>query len=149
VSIDGSPVPTGSGSTAGGASDPADKSTADLVRDLSRLLPQLARDEVALARAELVEKGKHAGIGIGLFGASGIVALFGVGVLLAAAVLGLAEAVPGWLAALIVGLVVLLVAGIAAMIGKGQVSKATPAAPTMAVDSTKQDVAAVKESAHR
>lgn len=125
------------------------RSTAELVQDLTRLVPQLAREEIELAKAELTEKAKHAGIGAGMFGAAGVVALFGVGVLLSAAVLGLATVLPGWAAALIVAGVVLAVAGILALLGKSQVSRATPPAPTMAVESTKTDIEAVKESAHR
>lgn len=126
-----------------------DKSTPQLVQDLTRLVPQLARQEVELAKAELAEKAKHAGVGIGAFGAAGLVALFGVGVLIAAAVLGLAEAIPAWAAALVVAAVLLVVAGVMALVGRKQVQQATPPLPTAAVDSTKHDVEAVKESAHR
>jgi peptidoglycan/LPS O-acetylase OafA/YrhL len=136
-------------STAASATEPADKSTAQLVTDLTRLVPELAREEIALAKAELAEKGKHAGVGAGLFGAAGITALFGVGVLLAAAVAGLAEVLPVWASALIVAAVLLVVAGVLALVGKKQVSQATPPAPTQAVASTKRDVQAVKESAKR
>ena len=130
-------------------STPSGKSTPELVSDLTRLVPQLARQEVELAKAELAEKAKHAGLGLGAFGGAGLVAFFGVGVLIAAAVLGLAEAVPAWAAALIVAAVLLLVAGVMALIGRKQVRQATPPLPTEAVDSTKHDVEAVKESAHR
>ncbi|GAB3254109.1 phage holin family protein [Kineosporia babensis] len=126
-----------------------EKSTPELVQDLTRLVPQLARQEVELAKAELAEKAKHAGIGAGAFGGAGLVALFGVGTLVAAAVLGLAEAVPAWAAALIVAAVLLLVAGAMALLGRSQIRQATPPVPRQAVDSTKHDVEAVKESAHR
>jgi hypothetical protein len=125
------------------------KSTADLVRDVSELVPRLVREELNLAKAEISEKGKHAGAGVGLFGGGGLFAFFGVAVLIAAAVLGLAEAVPAWLSALIVAVVLLALAGIMAMIGRSQVRKAIPPVPQKAVDSTKQDVQAVKESARR
>jgi hypothetical protein len=128
---------------------PGDRSTAELISEVTRLVPQLARQEVELAKTELVEKGKHAGIGVGVFSGAGLVALFGVGTLVAAAVLGLAEALPAWASALIVAAVLLVIAGVLALIGKSQVSKATPAAPTHAVRSTKQDVETLKESAHR
>jgi hypothetical protein len=72
-----------------------------------------------------------------------------VGALVAAAVLGLAEAIPAWASALIVGAVLLLVAGGLALAGKSQVKKAVPPVPEEAVASTKDDVRAVKESAHR
>ncbi|GLY29986.1 hypothetical protein Kisp02_33510 [Kineosporia sp. NBRC 101731] len=126
-----------------------DKSAPELVQDITRLVPQLARQEIELAKAELTEKAKHAGIGAGAFGGAGLVALFGTGVLIAAAVLGLAEAMPAWAAALIVAAVLLVVAGVMALIGRRQFQQATPPVPTQAVDSTKHDVEAVKESTHR
>jgi uncharacterized membrane protein YqjE len=130
--------------------DPATtKSTADLVRDVSELVPRLVREELNLAKAELAEKGKHAGVGAGLFGGGGLFAFFAVAVLIAAAVLGLAEAVPAWASALIVAAVLLLLAGVMALIGRSQVRQAVPPLPEQAVDSTRQDVKAVKESAHR
>ena len=128
---------------------PAEKSIADLVRDVTELVPRLVHDEIALAKAELTEKGKHAGAGVGLFGGGGLFAFFGVAVLIAAAVLGLAEAVPAWASALIVAAVLLLIAGAMALIGRSQVRQAVPPVPARAVDSTKQDVQAVKESARR
>lgn len=127
----------------------AAKSTADLVRDVSELVPRLVREELALAKAELSDKGKHAGIGAGLFGGGGLFAFFGIAALITAAVLGLAEAVPAWLSALIVAVVLLVLAGILALVGKSQVKRAVPPVPTKAVDSTKHDVQAVKESARR
>jgi hypothetical protein len=102
-----------------------------------------------LAQAELQEKGKRAGIGAGMFGASGLVAFFGTATLIAAAVLALATAVDAWLAAVIVGVVLLAVAGIAALLGKKQVEQATPAAPEQTIDSVKRDVQTVKEGARR
>jgi uncharacterized membrane protein YqjE len=128
---------------------PAEKSIADLVRDVTELVPRLVHDEIALAKAELTEKGKHAGAGVGLFGGGGLFAFFGIAVLIAAAVLGLAEAVPAWASALIVAAVLLLIAGAMALIGRSQVRQAVPPVPARAVDSTKQDVQAVKESARR
>jgi hypothetical protein len=125
------------------------KTTAELVRDVTELVPRLVKEEIALAKAELTEKGKHAGVGAGLFGGGGLFAFFGVAVLITAAVLGLAEAVPAWLSALIVAVVLFVIATILAMVGRSQVKQAVPPMPTQAVDSTKQDVQAVKESARR
>lgn len=129
--------------------EPATKSTADLVRDVTELVPRLVQEELALAKAELAEKGKHAGVGVGLFGGGGLFAFFGIAVLIAAAVLGLAEALPAWASALIVAAILLLLAGILALVGRSQVKQAVPPLPSEAVDSTKQDVQAVKESARR
>jgi len=129
--------------------DLKDRPTAELVKDVTELVPRLVRQELDLAKAELSEKGKRAGAGAGLLGGSGVVGWFGVATLVAAAVLGLAEAMPAWAAALIVAAVLLVVAGVMALLGRSQVRRAVPPMPTEAVASTKEDVRAVKESAHR
>ena len=129
--------------------DLRDRPTGALVHDVSELVPRLVRQELDLAKAELTEKGKRAGKGAGLLGGSGVVAWFGAATLVAAAVLGLAEVMPAWVAAIVVGVVLLAVAGVLALLGKSQVQKAVPPVPEEAVASTKEDVRAVKESAHR
>ena len=96
------------------------------------------------ARAELTEKGKAAGLGVGLFSAAGILGLFALGTLIAAGILALDLALPAWAAALIVAAVLLAAAGVAAMIGKKEVSEATPPAPERAIAGVKEDVAALK-----
>jgi hypothetical protein len=127
----------------------SDRSTGELIHDVTELVPRLVREELALAKAELAEKGKRAGIGAGLFGGGGLVAFFGLAVLIAAAVLGLAEALPAWAAALIVGGVLLLVAGVLAAVARSEVRRAVPPVPEQAIESTREDVRAVTESAHR
>jgi MFS family permease len=124
-------------------------STGELVSRLSTQMSTLIRDEMRLAQAEVKEKGKKAGIGVGLFGGAGLIALFGVGALVAAAILGLATAVAAWLAAIIVGVVLLLIAGVLALTGKKEVSAATPPLPQEAIAGLKADVGTVKESAKR
>lgn len=129
-----------------------ERSTADLVQRASEQITKLVRDELALARAELTEKGKHAGIGVGLFGGGGVVALYGVGALIASLILLLALAMPGWVAALIVAVVLFGAAAIMALLGRGQVRRATPPRPAEAVSSVRADVdtvkAAVREGRH-
>ena len=127
----------------------ADSSVAQLVERMSTQVSALVRDEMALATAEMKRKGARAGIGIGLGGAGGVLALLGLGALVAAAVLGLAMVVAAWLAALIVGVVLLLLAGGLGIAGIGQVREATPPLPEQAVQSTKRDIETVKESIHR
>lgn len=133
--------------------DNAQKTTAELVKTASEQIQRLVRDELKLAQAEIARKGKHAGLGAGLFGAGGLIALYGVAALLTAVVLLLAYVMPAWVAATIVGVVLLGVAGVLAMVGKKQVSQATPASPEEAVGNVKADVAtvreAVKEGSHR
>jgi hypothetical protein len=129
--------------------DAPNSSTAELVKQLSEQVTQLARDELRLAQLETTRKAKRAGLGIGMFGGSGLLALYGLGCLLAAAIIGLAAAVTAWLAALIIGAALLAAAGVAALLGGGQLRKATPAIPERAVGSVKADVDEIKESAHR
>jgi MFS family permease len=130
--LNGTPVRPGS-----------DASTSELVQRASEQISRLVRDELALAKAELAEKGKHAGVGVGLFGGGGALALYGVGALIASGVLALALVMPGWLAALIVAVVLFVVAGILALVGKKQVSQAVPPMPKAAADSVRADVDAV------
>ena len=124
-------------------------STADLVKHLSEQIGKLARDEVRLAQLELMRTGKRVGLGIGMFSGGGLLALYGLGCLLAAAIIGLATAVAPWLAALIIGAGLLAAAGIAALAGRAELRKAKPPAPERAVDSVRADVEEIKESAHR
>ncbi len=132
-----------------GSNQLGDQSVGDLVKQLSEQTATLVRQEMKLAQTELQQKGKKAGIGAGMFGAGGLVAFFGAATLIAAAVLGLATAVDSWLAAVIVGVVLLLVAGVAALLGKKQIEQATPPAPEQAVQSVKRDVDTVKRKASR
>jgi hypothetical protein len=126
-----------------------DGSTAELVRQAAEQISRLVRDELALARAEMTEKGKKTGVGAGLLGGGGLVALYGVAALLTAIVLGLAEAMPAWLAALIVAVLLFAVAGVMAVIGRKEVQQAAPPVPQEAVDSVKADIDEVKERAKR
>jgi hypothetical protein len=109
----------------------------------------LVRDEMKLAQLEMTRKGKQAALGAGMFGASGLVAFYGVGCLLACAIIAISGVVSAWLAALIVGVVLLATAGIAALLGKQRLQRATPPVPKEAVASTKADVEEIKERAHR
>jgi uncharacterized membrane protein YqjE len=127
----------------------SDQQIGDLVKQLSEQTSDLVRKELKLAQVEMQEKGKRAGVGAGLFGGAGLVALYGVGVLIAAVVLGLATAIDAWLAALIVAVVLFAVAGVAALMGRKQVEQATPPQPEQAIASTKRDVQVVKERAAR
>ena len=127
----------------------ADSSVGQLVERLSSQVSALVRDEMALATAEMKRKGAQAGVGIGIGSAGAVVALLGLGALVAAAVLGLATVLAAWLAALIVGVVLIVVAGGLAAAGIGQVRNSAPVVPEQAVQSTKRDIETVKESMHR
>jgi hypothetical protein len=124
-----------------------DRPLGELVQDLSRQTSSLIRQEMRLAQAELAEKGKHAGKGAGMFGGAGLVALYGVGALIAAAILGLATVLEPWIAATLIGILLLAVAGILALTGKKELEEAGPPKPEQALESVQQDVETVKARA--
>ena len=123
-----------------------DRSAADLIKQVSEQTSKLVRQEIALARLEIREKIKHFEIGAGLLGAAALFALFGAGTLVAALVIALATAMAGWLAALVVAVVLLGGAGIMALSGKRQIAQATPPAPEQAVENVHADIEEVKRS---
>ncbi|SEG41320.1 Putative Holin-X, holin superfamily III [Actinacidiphila yanglinensis] len=125
------------------------KSVGTLVKQGSEQLSDLVRQELKLAQAELTQKGKRAGIGGGLFGAAGLMAFFGLAALITAAIAAIAGPLTVWAAALIVAGGLLLIAGIAALIGRGEVKHAVPPVPEETVDSVHQDVVSLKERARR
>jgi uncharacterized membrane protein YqjE len=126
-----------------------DQTLGDLVKRMSEQTATLVRQEIRLAQLELQEKGKRAGLGAGMFGGAGIVALYGLGALMAAVIMLIGTAIAPWLAGLIVGVVLLAVAGVLALSGRKQIERATPPAPERAVHSIQDDVRTVKERARR
>ena len=131
------------------APDPSSASTGELIGQLTDQLSRLVRDEVRLAQAEVTQKAKRLGIGAGLFGGAGIVALLGLGALVTAAILGLANVLPGWLAAIIVAVVLFLIAGVLAPLGRKDVQQATPPLPTDTIVSVQADIESVKQGISR
>jgi membrane protein len=126
-----------------------DRPVGELVQQLSQQTSQLIRQEMRLAQVELQEKGKRAGMGAGMFGGASVVALYGVGALIAAAIIGVGTLIEPWISAVIVGVVLLIIAGIVALAGKKQVQRATPPLPEQALESTKRDVDEVKKARAR
>ena len=122
----------------------ADEPIGALVHRLTEQIPELVRSEMRLAQAELTQKGKKAGLGIGMFSAAGLLAFFGLATLITTAILALALAVPAWAAALIVAAILLAIAAVAAVLGKKEVEQAIPPQPERTIENVKEDVAAVK-----
>jgi uncharacterized membrane protein len=120
------------------------KSLIGLFADLPRLFANLVKEEIENLKTEIIGKLKHAGIGIGLFAAAGLFAFFMLAVFITAAILGFATIVPGWLAALMVAVILLVITVIIALIGVAQVKKGVPPAPTETIKSVKKDVDAIK-----
>jgi hypothetical protein len=121
-------------------------STGQLIAQATDDISTLIRDEMELAKRDLAESGKRLGVGAGLFGVAGTLALYGLGALIATAILGIAEALDAWLAALIVAGALFVLAAVAGLIGKMRVRKVSKA-PRQRVESVKADVAAVKSGA--
>src|SRR6266480_2052603 len=120
-----------------------------LVKQLAAQISVLVRGELKLAQLEMTRKGKQAGIGIGMFGGGGLAALYGLGCLIACVIITISGVLAAWLAALIVGAALLAVAGVAALIGKSRLQKATPPVPEETVSSVKTDVEEIKGRARR
>jgi hypothetical protein len=115
-----------------------------LLGDLPGQLVDLLRAEIDQLKAEIAEKLKHAGIGIGLLVGAAAFAFFALGVLTATAILALALVLPAWAAALIVGVVLLVITGILAALGVGNLRKGVPPAPTETIESIKTDVRIIR-----
>jgi uncharacterized membrane protein YqjE len=131
----------------GNGRETSSKSTAELARDLSRELATLVHQEIELAKAELSEKGKKAGIATGFLGGAGMFGLLGLGALVACAIAALHVLVPVWAAALVVGAAAEAMAGLLAIAGGHEVKKASPPIPGQAIESTKEDVAWLRSQA--
>jgi MFS family permease len=123
-----------------GTGDLRDAGVGELLKQLSQETSTLVRQELALAKAELAEKGRRAGIGAGMMGAAAVVGLAALGALVAFLILVLAEAMAAWGAALIVTLALGALAGALALVGKNKIKEATPPVPEQAVESVKEDV---------
>ncbi len=134
-------------SNGGAQPESQDTPVSELVKQLTDQTKTLVKQEIRLAQVELQEKGKKVGIGAGMFGAGGLVAFFGAATLITAIVLLLATALAPWLSALIVGVLLLGIAGGAALMGKKKIEQATPPVPEQAVETVKEDVQHVKERA--
>ena len=131
--------------------DLRERPVGELVKQLADQTSTLVRQEIDLAKAEVTAKGREAGKGAGLFGGAAVVALLGAGAITAFLVLLLNKAVVDWLAALIVGVVLVAIAAALAMAGRNRMRQATPPAP-QTVETVKEDVQWAKtqrESAQR
>jgi hypothetical protein len=115
------------------------ESIAALLKQLSEQTSTLVKQELDLAKAELTARGMEAGVGAGLLGGGGLMALYAFGALTIALIAALATGMATWLAALIVGVVYALIAGVLALTGKNKVSDATPPAP-QTIETLKEDV---------
>ncbi|MFF9066222.1 phage holin family protein [Streptomyces sp. NPDC014891] len=126
-----------------------DEPVGDLVARASEQMSTLVREEMELARAEMVQKGKRIGMGGGLFGGAGLVGILAAQAAVAAVIAALALLLPLWASALITAALLAAVAAAMAAAGRSQIAKAGKPAPEQTIDSVKADVAEIKEAAHR
>jgi uncharacterized membrane protein YqjE len=120
--------------------DLRERPTGDLLKELSDHTTTLVQQEIALAKAELAEKGKKAGIGAGMFGGAGLFGVFAFAALTTCIIAVLESPLSLWLAALIVAVVYAATAGVLALQGRNKVREAGPPVPEQATESVKEDV---------
>jgi Flp pilus assembly protein TadB len=123
-----------------GSGDPRERPLPELLKQLSEETTRLVRQEIELAKAELTQKGKQAGMGAGLFGAAGAIGFLALAALTACFILALDVVMPAWLAALIVAVVYGAVAAVLAMRGRAKVKQAVPPVPEQTIETVKEDV---------
>ncbi|HEV7741912.1 MAG TPA: phage holin family protein [Pseudolysinimonas sp.] len=123
---------------------PPKRSLIELITSIPTLVTDLVTREIDLLKAEMLAKVKALGIGAGLLAGAVVVLLGMLGVLLTAAILALSLVMPGWLAALLVAAVLLIVAAILGLIGYRVLKKGIPPVPTESIDSLKRDYRAIK-----
>ena len=131
----------GTSSSGGGGEDLREKSMGELLKQLSQETSTLVKQELDLAKAEMTEKGKHAGKGAGFIGAGALLGLGAFGAFTTFLIALIQTAVNHtWLAALIVTAVYGAIAAFLALRGKDQIQEATPPAPEQTVETLKEDV---------
>ena len=126
-----------------------ERSTGDLVKLVSEQVSVLVRDELKLAQLEMTGKAKQAGKGIGMMGGGALIALYGAACLIACVIIAISHSLQAWLAALIVGAALLVVAAVVSAAGRSTMRKGTPPVPTEAVESVKTDVEEIKHKVRR
>ena len=127
----------------------SDASAGELAAQLGEQISRLIRDELALAQVEAKQRAKRIGVGVGMFGAGGLLAFFGAACVVAAVVIGLSNVMRPWLAALVAGAGLFVIAGLTVLPGWKGVMERRPDIPNDSIASVKADVAAVKEALHR
>jgi uncharacterized membrane protein len=122
-----------------------ERSIAALMNDLTEQAGRLIRTEATLAAREMAAKAKRGARAIGAFSVAGMLAAYAGMALLACVILALATVMSGWLAALLVGGGLLVIAGLAALVGRAQLRKAMPPTPEDTIARVREDIAVVTE----
>ena len=135
------------GASQGSFNDLRDEPLPDLFKQAKSQAQDLVGTEVKLAKAEMGEKVREVGIGAGMFGGAGYVGYLATLALMLTVIFGLAEFMPGWVAALIVTVVLGAIAAVLALKAKKRMQEAGPPIPEQAIESVKQTMQTVKEEA--
>jgi Putative Actinobacterial Holin-X, holin superfamily III len=130
-----------------GSPDLRERPVGELLRELSQQTTTLVRQELDLAKAEIAQKGKQAGVGAGMFGGAGVAGLLALGALTACLIALLDTAMKTWLAALIVAVLWAAIAGVLALTGRTRIKEAAPPAPEQTIETVKEDVEWAKTQA--
>jgi hypothetical protein len=141
------PAQTVLGASQRSFNDLRDEPLPDLLKQAKSQAQDLVGTEVKLAKAEMGEKVKEVGIGAGMFGGAGYVGYLASLALMLTFIFALAEFMPGWVAALIVTVVLGATAAVLAMKAKKKMQEAGPPIPEQAIESVKQTMQTVKEEA--
>lgn len=123
------------------------RSVPQLLADFTRDTTALLQDELALARSEANEKIAQIGRGVTSLATGGLILFAALLVLLQAAVIGLHEAMDttmGWLAPLIVGVIVAIIGGAMLAAGRKRI-RPENLKPQRSIDEAKRDRDFVKE----
>ena len=130
------------------AKPPTDRSTLELIRGIASDTGTLVKKEVELAKQEITEGVVTKAKAAGAFGAAGVLALFALGFMGMAGAWALALVLPTWAGFLIVAGVFVLIAGVAALMGKRGMSNSS-VAPEKTKQTVKEDVEWAKEALRR
>jgi uncharacterized protein YacL len=123
-----------------GAGDLRERPFGELLKQLSEETTRLVHQEIELAKAELTQKGRQAGVGAGLFGGAAVIGLLAAAALTTCFILLLDMAMPAWLAALVVAVVYAAVAAVLALRGRDRIKQAVPPVPEQTIETVKEDV---------
>ncbi len=119
-------------------------SIATIVQDIVQDVQGLVRSEVRLAKTEMKEEATTAAKAAAMLAAGALVALYALGFLLVVAYLVLENVMADWLAALIVGVVLAVIAGALVMVGRKKLKEFNPK-PDDTIQTVKEDVKWAKQ----
>lgn len=117
-----------------------DRPLGELVKQLASETSTLVRQELELAKAEMTEKGKKAGVGAGLLGGATVAGLAALGAFTAFLILVLDAVLPNWAAALVVAAVYAAIAAVLALRGKERVQETGGPVPEQTKRSIEEDL---------